>query len=312
MVSGIAVESSGVLKELSVPIKTPDVLSWLRKKFKKPGMQFQGKIQDPGNPERWLSIFGCPTDDDEDVNPHILPSPFEDETYTGTIVILAVGSDQDDYEKDAAEYINIKTEEYETLYAMWQFEEQEDAEEQEDDEESLEEVVHRTVNPVIVQTKNVFVEHPLREKVVSNFKEVIDIPLEEEILKSVVDYSKMNGIDVDWNNRVFWNTYRSKAVTVYRNIDLWKDRLLEGFDIRTFVRMSAQDVCPERWRDTYEKTAEKDKKLYSKSMTASILMFCSRCKKKTGCEYYQLQTRSADEPMTTFVTCLDCDKKWKF
>jgi transcription elongation factor S-II len=111
---------------------------------------------------------------------------------------------------------------------------------------------------------------------------------------------------------VFWNTYRSKSVTVYRNIDLWKDRLLDGFDIRTFVRMSAQDACPERWLDTYEKTAEKDKKLYSKSMTASIMMFCSRCKKTTGCEYYQLQTRSADEPMTTFVTCLECDKKWKF
>lgn len=311
MVSGIAVESSGILKELSVPIKTPDVLSWLRKKFKKPGMQFQGKIQDPANPERWLSVFGCPTDDDEDVNPHILPSPFEDETYTGTIVILAVHSGQDDYEKDASEYTNIKTEEYETLYAMWQFEEQ-DVEEEEEDEDSVEEVVYRTVNPVIVQTKNVFVDHPLREKVVLNFKEVIDLPMEEEILKAVVDYSKMNGIDVDWNNRVFWNTYRSKAVTVYRNIDLWKDRLVEGFDVRTFVRMSAQDVCPERWRDTYEKTAEKDKKLYSKSMTASILMFCSRCKKKTGCEYYQLQTRSADEPMTTFVTCLDCDKKWKF
>jgi transcription elongation factor S-II len=312
MVSGIAVESSGVLKELSVPIKTPDVLSWLRKKFKKPGMQFQGKIQDPANTARWLSVFGCPTDDDEDVNPHILPSPFEDETYSGTIVILAVGSDQDDYEKDASEYINIKTDEYETLYSMWQFEEQDDMEEQEEDEDSVEEFVHRTVNPVIVQTKNVFVDHPLREKVVANFKEVIDIPLEEEILKAVVDYSKVNGIDVDWNNRIFWNTYRSKAVTVYRNIDLWKDRLLDGFDIKTFVRMSAQDVCPERWRDTYEKTEERDKKLYSKSMTASILMFCSRCKKKTGCEYYQLQTRSADEPMTTFVTCLDCDKKWKF
>jgi transcription elongation factor S-II len=25
-----------------------------------------------------------------------------------------------------------------------------------------------------------------------------------------------------------------------------------------------------------------------------------------------LQTRSADEPMTTFVTCIECDKKWKF
>jgi transcription elongation factor S-II len=25
-----------------------------------------------------------------------------------------------------------------------------------------------------------------------------------------------------------------------------------------------------------------------------------------------MQTRSADEPMTTFVTCLVCDKHWKF
>lgn len=38
---------------------------------------------------------------------------------------------------------------------------------------------------------------------------------------------------------------------------------------------------------------------------------CSRCKKKET-TYYQLQTRSADEPMTTFVTCVNCNKRWKF
>lgn len=37
---------------------------------------------------------------------------------------------------------------------------------------------------------------------------------------------------------------------------------------------------------------------------------CSRCK-SDRCHYYQMQTRSADEPMTTFVTCLECDKRWK-
>jgi transcription elongation factor S-II len=26
----------------------------------------------------------------------------------------------------------------------------------------------------------------------------------------------------------------------------------------------------------------------------------------------QMQTRSADEPMTTFVTCVNCGNKWKF
>lgn len=38
---------------------------------------------------------------------------------------------------------------------------------------------------------------------------------------------------------------------------------------------------------------------------------CSRCK-KNECTYYQMQTRSADEPMTTYVTCVNCDKRWKF
>ena len=29
-------------------------------------------------------------------------------------------------------------------------------------------------------------------------------------------------------------------------------------------------------------------------------------------DWYQQQTRSCDEPMTTFLRCLDCGKKWKF
>jgi len=38
---------------------------------------------------------------------------------------------------------------------------------------------------------------------------------------------------------------------------------------------------------------------------------CGKCGKRM-CTYYQLQTRSADEPMTTFVTCVNCDNRWKF
>ena len=40
------------------------------------------------------------------------------------------------------------------------------------------------------------------------------------------------------------------------------------------------------------------------------LFKCGRCKSKKT-TYYQLQTRSADEPMTTFVSCLNCEKNWK-
>lgn len=38
---------------------------------------------------------------------------------------------------------------------------------------------------------------------------------------------------------------------------------------------------------------------------------CGRCHQRKT-KYYQLQTRSADEPMTTFVTCINCGNRWKF
>ncbi|PRW50840.1 transcription elongation factor A 2-like [Chlorella sorokiniana] len=38
---------------------------------------------------------------------------------------------------------------------------------------------------------------------------------------------------------------------------------------------------------------------------------CGKCKQRK-CTYYQMQTRSADEPMTTFVSCMNCNNRWKF
>lgn len=40
------------------------------------------------------------------------------------------------------------------------------------------------------------------------------------------------------------------------------------------------------------------------------LFTCGKCKSKKTV-FYQLQTRSADEPMTTYVTCTNCSHKWK-
>ncbi|KAI1231097.1 hypothetical protein IHE44_0008029 [Lamprotornis superbus] len=44
--------------------------------------------------------------------------------------------------------------------------------------------------------------------------------------------------------------------------------------------------------------------------TVTDLFQCSKCKKK-NCTYNQVQTRSADEPMTTFVLCNECGNRWK-
>ena len=46
-------------------------------------------------------------------------------------------------------------------------------------------------------------------------------------------------------------------------------------------------------------------------MEASTDTFTCRICKSKECTYYQMQTRSADEPMTTFVTCINCNNRWK-
>lgn len=44
--------------------------------------------------------------------------------------------------------------------------------------------------------------------------------------------------------------------------------------------------------------------------TETALFKCGKCGKRRT-TYTQLQTRSADEPMTTFVLCLECGNRWK-
>jgi len=348
MVNGVCISPAGAVSDITIPVKTTDVLDWIRKKYKNTSIQFQGKIQDPTKESRWLSVFASISEDEENINQHMLPSPFDEETYSGTIVILATeNEDQDDYEKSASLYVNLKQDEYETLYAEWTFdiEEEEDAEvevdinEDEDDEPEIEiddkeeeEVVQpkqvtHVAKAVQVKTKDIFVDCAIREKVVQNFTELFEDEefakqFEVEMLQSIQKVAIKEGIEVDWGNKVFWNMYRNKAISLYENLkglnsyvgnkENWLGKLKDKqLTITQFVEMNAFDMCPSRWKATIEKIIETEKKLYSKSDAASIFMWCSSCKKKSKCDYYQMQTRSADEPMTTFVTCLECDKQWK-
>ena len=345
MTFGVVIALNGHMNDVSIPANTSDVLEWIRKKYKCPSIQFQGKLQDPTKETRWISVFSS-TDGDEE-NTHILPSPLDEDTYTSQIVVLATHSDnQDAYEPSISAYTSLKTSDYEHIYQEWTFaidEDDEDeigSEEAQDDEteatavlDEYEEIVPvvpttRISRPPTVKTNDVFVNCAIREKVISNFAEVfgsVDMATEFElyILQFLVELSKKEGIDVDWANRTFWNMYRSRAISLYENIlggesyvkndEQLLEKIKSGvLGLKTVAEMTSMDMCPSRWKDAINKIIEDEKKLYASQQNASIVMWCSSCKKKTKCDYYQLQTRSADEPMTTFVTCLECDRRWKF
>ena len=335
MTNGVVISINGSIGDIQVPAKTADVLEWIRKKYKNSEIQFQGKVQDPIKTTQWLSIFAGANGSEENINQHILPSPFDEESYTGQIVILATEKEeQDEYDANISAYVNLKSDHYESVYQEWTLEESEseaevvDNEEDEDaevelDEEEEEEVVKEVIHvarPIQTHSKNVFVECAIRDKVSENFREFIDSSsdLEEAILHVVCEQAIKENIEIDWNNRVFWNMYRSRAISFYeymrRGADIdWLTKLKSGeITHRQFAEMNAVDLCPSMWKSSIEKIIESEKKLYAKNENAAIFMWCSACKKKTKCDYYQMQTRSADEPMTTFVTCLECSRRWKF
>jgi DNA-directed RNA polymerase subunit M/transcription elongation factor TFIIS len=318
MVLATLISASGTLGEVAVPAKTPDVLDWLRKKLKQPGLQFQGKLV---SEEVRYSVFATPaTEEDEDTNQHMLPPPFHEDPFQGPIVLLKTRSaNEDEYQKPASAHEDLPSSEYDEYYASCTFDDEEggedggdddDPEEEEtgeevlEDEEDLPPAREEPATAHTIHSANVFIEHPLRTLV----REKFGAPaIEAAILNRCITDAQRWYVDIDWETPAFLELYRSRAMSLYAC-----RALADSMNPEEFANSSEVDLHPERWMTLLNQVAERDKALYSKKKTANTQMYCSGCKKKTNCDYYQMQTRSADEPMTTFVTCLECDKRWKF
>jgi len=81
-----------------------------------------------------------------------------------------------------------------------------------------------------------------------------------------------------------------------------------------FANMTAEELaCDElrKQRADITKQAIKDHQLATTVGTTTGQFKCNRCGKRNT-TYNQVQTRSADEPMTTFVFCQECGNRWKF
>lgn len=316
MVVATLIAVAGTLSETNIPPKTADVLEWLRKKLKQPTLQFQGKCV---HEEHSFAFFAVPSEvEDEQTNQHMLPPPFHDDSFQGSIAVLkSANPNPDDYDRQATKYMDLKSVEYDEFYQTCTFNEDEEEEEGEyeeddgngdpvqdepDETEEGETRPHMTVH--MLHASNVFVDHPMRDRVREKFESE---DIETAILNRCIHDAQTWFVDIDWTNTVFVDMYRSRAVSLYPYREL-----ASTMDATAFVNSTMVDLNPTRWKEMIQSIIDKKKAMYSKASTASIFLHCSSCKKKTRCDFYQLQTRSADEPMTTFVTCLECDRKWKF
>lgn len=72
----------------------------------------------------------------------------------------------------------------------------------------------------------------------------------------------------------------------------------------------ANDETRERRRAVQERMT-RDAQPFNKQAATTNMFKCGKCKGRNT-TYYQMQTRSADEPLTTFVQCTDCSNRWRF
>lgn len=98
------------------------------------------------------------------------------------------------------------------------------------------------------------------------------------------------------------------------NPDLRRRVLLGEIKPERLIQMTPEEMASDQRKQ--ENDQIKEKALFecerSGAPKATTDQFkCGRCgQRKTT--YHQMQTRSADEPMTTFVTCVNCNNHWKF
>jgi DNA-directed RNA polymerase subunit M/transcription elongation factor TFIIS len=136
------------------------------------------------------------------------------------------------------------------------------------------------------------------------------IELEENIFKYSQEY--VNSSDI--NSDHFKSIYNSKIHDIHFNLNplksptLLSDILNKKISLKTIPYAQSNELNPTLWDPIIKK---KEFIEYKKNnMATSDAYECRRCKQRK-CKVFLLQTRSADEPMTIFVQCENCNTSFR-
>ena len=175
---------------------------------------------------------------------------------------------------------------------------------------------------ILVDVKNLNTKRQIVIKILNNLINNLDMSrkIEQGIYNFTIEQSDKKDIIRIWSYKQFTNIYVCKARSVYTNLNklsyVNNERLylrLQTNELNPYeiAFMTPQDLFPEHWKPLIDERERRDKILYMTKNEARTNKFkCGRCKKRKT-TYYELQTRSADEPMTVFITCLNCGKRWR-
>lgn len=138
--------------------------------------------------------------------------------------------------------------------------------------------------------------------------------LEKGIFNYTLKEASNRKVVKKWDNPYFTQLYVDHLRSIYMNLK--NKELIEMINTskikpHEIAFMTHQEMRPDIWKELIEIKQKKDMLKFENNMEASTDTFtCRKCKSRR-CTYYQLQTRSSDEPMTLFISCLDCGARFK-
>jgi DNA-directed RNA polymerase subunit M/transcription elongation factor TFIIS len=152
------------------------------------------------------------------------------------------------------------------------------------------------------------------------FSPKIIVQLEACIYNGSLKQARAHNIVRCWKYPLFVHTYKIHARHIASNFNpksyVENNELFERFqqgevNFQDIAKMDTYELFPSRWKEQFEAQQIREKRqLEGNRSMATDMFLCTRCHKRE-CTYYEMQTRSADEPMTIFITCLNCGKHWR-
>ena len=144
--------------------------------------------------------------------------------------------------------------------------------------------------------------------------------LERGLYNAAIQDADRKGVRKHWENPEFEDLYKVVARRVVSNLDptayIGNKRLIQRLQDNEFPAhrvpfMTARELYPEHWQQMADEQLKRENTMLEGDKEGGSDMFkCKRCgKSKT--KYWEMQTRSADEPMTIFIRWLNCSKEWR-
>jgi len=164
------------------------------------------------------------------------------------------------------------------------------------------------------------IENP--DKFRSNVRLQLDKKLHNEkastnLEKGIFNYTRKEAenrrIVKKWDNKFFVQIYLNHLRSILSNLnDKWINAINNGELLaHKLAFMSHQELDYDKWSRMIELKSKRDKNKFETNMAASTDTFTCRKCKGNKCTYYLQQVRSADEPMTIYITCCQCGNRWK-